>query len=594
MTSIAPAGGPSSYRHPVGLSLELSRNAIVQALGLSMVSLMILSATPWPYALGWTLVTAAAVVGENQLLRRFARNPKSRFERWAPVLRVVITSLYALAALALMARGGPGVRLFAFALMSASVVHVLMRHYRQPVVLFACLSPYIAVVALIGVGIGRASWANGNTLAAFAPALTVAMLGVQFWSARAQLVDSWGELMAAREAAEAREKVAAAANRAKSEFLANMSHELRTPLNGVLGMAQSLTDEQLTTSQQERVAIIRRSSEALLSVLNDLLDLSKIEANAFDLEVVEFDLAGLLTGVETAYRPLALKKNVEFSVVLEAGAAGAYRGDSARIRRILYSLVDNAVKFTDRGEITVSAQAEADGLCLRVTDTGIGIGAHDLEHLFEEFFQADATRTRRHGGAGLGLAVTRELAAAMGGVIGAASEPGRGSTFTLRLSLERVAAVQAPAAQAIPAASEGEEPLRVLAAEDNETNQLVLKTLLGVAGIEPTIVDDGAQALAAWEAQTWDIVLMDIQMPVMDGVEATRAIRRREAETGRAHTPILAVTANAMTHQVSEYMAIGIDGVTPKPIDLEGLLGAMGALLAPGEAPQALPAVPAA
>jgi signal transduction histidine kinase/ActR/RegA family two-component response regulator len=463
-------------------------------------------------------------------------------------------------------------------------------------VMFACLSPYLAVIGLIGVGLSHAAWTSGNMLAAFAPALTIAMLAVQFWAARAQLVDSWGELMAAREAAEARERVAEAANRAKTQFLANMSHELRTPLNGVLGMAQSLTGEQLTGSQQERVAIIRRSSEALLSVLNDLLDLSKIEAHTLDLELSDFDLAALLAGVETAYRPLAQKKGLTFSVRFEDGAQGGYRGDSARIRRILYSLVDNAVKFTDRGEITLTASAQTGGLCLRVADTGIGIDPHDLQHLFEDFFQADATRTRRHGGAGLGLALTRELAGLMGGAVEAVSEPGQGSTFTLRLPLERVADAPQPAAQAVSSVSAEREdpPLRVLAAEDNETNQIVLRTLLGAAGIEPTMVDDGAQALAAWESQTWDIVLMDIQMPVMDGVEATRSIRRREAETGRMRTPILAVTANAMTHQVGEYLAAGMDGVTPKPIDLEGLLGAMGELLAPGEEPDALSAVPAA
>jgi signal transduction histidine kinase/CheY-like chemotaxis protein len=581
----ASADASSTYRHSIGLSIQLSRNAIVQALGLSMVSLMLLSATPWTVTLGWTLVAAALIIGENRLLQRLGAGPPARAWRWAPVLRVLITSLYAFAALAMMARGGPGVRLFAFALMSASVVHVLMRHYRQPGVLFACLSPYVGVVALVGVGISRDSWAAGNHLAVLAPALTVAMLAVQFWAARAQLVDSWGELMAAREAAEAREKVAEAANQAKSAFLANMSHELRTPLNGVLGMAQSLTGEPLTASQRERVAIIRRSSEALLSVLNDLLDLSKIEANAFELETVEFDLAALLTGVETAYRPLAVRKGLEFSVAVEAGAAGAYRGDSARIRRILYSLVDNAVKFTDHGAITVTASARPEGLCLQVADTGIGIGGQDLQHLFEDFFQADATRTRRHGGAGLGLAVTRELATLMGGSIKAASEPGQGATFTLLLPLERIAAAEPPPAEtsAPTEAALDERPLRVLAAEDNETNQVVLKTLLGAAGIEPVVVDDGAQALAAWESQDWDIVLMDIQMPVMDGVEATRSIRRREAETGRARTPILAVTANAMTHQVSEYLAAGIDGVTPKPIRLESLLGAMETLLSPPE-----------
>jgi CheY-like chemotaxis protein len=367
-----------------------------------------------------------------------------------------------------------------------------------------------------------------------------------------------------------------------------MSHELRTPLNGVLGMAQALTSDTLTTIQRERVSIIRRSSESLLAVLNDLLDLSKIEASSVDLEAVEFDLEQLVDGVVAAYEPMAIRKGLAFACEFGELARGRYVGDSARIRRILYSLSDNAVKFTESGGVALRVDHDGERVVFHVVDTGIGISEEDLTHLFESFFQADATLTRRYAGTGIGLAICGELANLMGGVIEARSELGKGSTFTITLPLERMAT---PPPSEAEAGGDGEPSsnVRVLAAEDNVTNQLVLKALLGSVGIEPSIAADGRQALEAWENEAWDIILMDIQMPQMNGIDATLAIRRRELETGRARTPIVAVTANAMTHQVAEYEAAGMDGVVAKPVDLALLFSAMEQALAGAEADHALP-----
>jgi two-component system, sensor histidine kinase len=580
--AMSSPGTRADYQHPIAFSMHLSRNAVVQTLGIGMVSLMGLSVRPWPVVLAWSLIVVAAVAVENHLLRLLARG--GQFSRtaaaWASVMRVLITTIYAVAALVLIARGGPGERLFAFALMSASMVNVLMRHYRSPRILAASLLPYLVILGIVGLGLTRAALKQGHWLQALAPIFTVAMFAVQFWSAREQLSAVWIELMTAREAAEERERAADAANRAKSQFLANMSHELRTPLNGVLGMVQALTRDRLTQVQQERVRIIRRSSENLLSVLNDLLDLSKIETSTLDLEMVEFDLEHLVRGVVAAYQPLAMAKGLTFSFDVGEAAHGRYWGDSARVRRVLYSLCDNAVKFTKDGAITLGVSRDAEHVIFRVTDTGIGIDRDDLSHLFEGFFQADATLTRRYGGAGIGLAVCGELTKLMGGSLEAASQPGEGSTFTLKLPLRRVethAKPEAPNSDAAPAKQS--EDLRVLAAEDNPTNQLVLKTLLAPAGITPTLVENGKDALAAWEHQTWDIVLMDIQMPEMNGIEATRAIRMRERDTGRMRTPIVAVTANAMTHQLAEYEAAGMDGVVAKPVEIANLFQAMEAAL---------------
>jgi signal transduction histidine kinase/CheY-like chemotaxis protein len=586
----APAG---AYAHPIAFSIHLSRNLVVQGAGMVMVSLMGLAIVRWQAVLVWCLAALAIVSAENYCLRTIAADGPGarRAARWASVLRVLVTSVYAFAAFVLVAKGGPGERLFAFALMSASMVHVLMRYYRAPGIVAASLAPYMIVLALVGVNLVRTAFHAGHWLEAFAPVFTIAMFAVQFWSARAQLSGAWVELMSAREAAEHRERAAETANRAKSQFLSTMSHELRTPLNGVLGMAQALAGEELTRTQRERVSIIRRSSEALLSVLNDLLDLSKIEAGALDLEISQFDLEHLVRGVVAAYQPLAAKKGLSFEFDVDAAARGAYLGDSPRIRRVLYSLADNAVKFTEIGGVVLWASAENGQLVVRVADSGIGIDDADREHLFDGFFQADGTLTRRYGGAGVGLAVCRQLTGLMGGTIEAASKPGQGSTFTVRLPLQRVQAADQPAAETATEAPPRPEDLRVLAAEDNATNQLVLRALLAAVGIAPTLVENGREAIAAWETQDWDIVLMDIQMPEMDGVEATRAIRLRELETGRARTPIIAVTANAMTHQVDEYNAAGMDGVVPKPIDNLCLFEVIDQALSLGQAPDEARAV---
>ncbi len=383
-------------------------------------------------------------------------------------------------------------------------------------------------------------------------------------------------------------ELAEAANRMKSRFLATMGHEIRTPLNGVLGMAQALGADRLTRAQRQRLEIIRRSGESLMTILDDLLDLAKIESGDLSLCHGEFDLEALTRGVTDAFAASAADKGLALNCDVAADAAGLYRGDAVRVRQVLYNLVANAVKFTDAGAVSVRAEGAEGGVRLIVRDTGIGIGAEDLSRLFDKFFQADTSNTRRYGGAGLGLSICSELLALIGGHIEASSTPGRGSEFRVFLPIERVGA-SVTAEEATPVEIEGAQ-LRVLAAEDNSVNQLVLRTLLAQGGVEPVIVDDGRKAVAAWESGVWDIILMDIQMPEMDGVSAAREIRRREAETGRARTPILAVTANAMTHQVAEYHAVGINGVVPKPIEIGKLFSALEAALDPetsGELAQA-------
>jgi signal transduction histidine kinase/CheY-like chemotaxis protein len=370
---------------------------------------------------------------------------------------------------------------------------------------------------------------------------------------------------------------AEAASRAKSEFLATMSHEIRTPLNGVLGMAQVMQADELSDAQRERLQIICTSGESLLTLLNDLLDLSKIEAGKVELEDGVVDTEALATGAR-AFAPLLLGRDISLTVTVSPEARGCWSGDPARVRQVLHNLISNALKFTQQGAVSVDFSHDGAALILAVEDTGVGIDAARLAEIFEPFVQADASTTRRYGGSGLGLAICRDLAALMGGRVDVVSTEGVGSKFTVSLPLLR-----ADREPATPGADLSTTPslegLRVLAAEDNPVNQMVLRTLLEACGVELTMVSDGAEAVEAWRGGRWDLVLMDIHMPVMDGITAVSMIREAEREARRERTPIIALTANAMNHHRTEYISLGMDALIAKPIDLEVMIRTMGAVL---------------
>ena len=368
------------------------------------------------------------------------------------------------------------------------------------------------------------------------------------------------------------------ASDAKSAFLATISHEIRTPLNGVLGMAQAMERDPLSDAQRERIGVIRQSGAALLEILNNVLDLSKIEAGMLSLEEVDFDLEALARSARAAFGAVAAGKGVALEAEVTAAARGLWRGDPVRVRQVIYNLVANGLKFTDAGAVKLTVDANAEGVRITVRDTGIGIAPEQAEHLFDKFVQADSSTTRRFGGTGLGLAICRELCEAMRGQIRVESQLGSGSAFIVDLPLPQA---RAPAPAALPAQDQDAPTvasLRVLAAEDNPVNQLVLRTLLDQVGITPQMVCDGASAVAAFDPGHWDLVLMDVQMPVMDGMEATRRIRALEAEAGCAPTKIIALTANAMSHQTKLYLAAGMDGHLAKPIDIERLFEVIAAV----------------
>lgn len=363
---------------------------------------------------------------------------------------------------------------------------------------------------------------------------------------------------------------AAAADRAKSVFLASISHELRTPLNGVVGMAQVMAASDLPEEQRRNLAVITSSAESLTRIINDVLDISRAEAGHLVIDRVAFDADALLDSLHATYAMLCRERDLACDLVVDA-PLGWRSGDPVRLKQILGNLLANALKFTEAGGVTLTVAADEHTTTLTVRDTGRGIQPEDLGRIFQRFQQVASGDCHIGKGAGLGLAICRDLTELMGGEITAASMPGEGATFTVTLPLPRAARPE-PAAEAAAPAAPAAGGRRALVVDDNPANRQVMGAILGSLGLEVATADDGAAAVTAVEQAAFDLVFMDVNMPGMDGLTATRAIRAAEAASQRPRTPIVALTASVMAHETSRYYEAGMDAVLAKPINMGELV----------------------
>ncbi|MDO8379976.1 ATP-binding protein [Phenylobacterium sp.] len=516
-------------------------------------------------AAGWLAAVAASEAWSWWVNRDiFAGRANTQARRLMFVLALTAVSLiWSGAAIAYWRTGSQALQLVAVAIFASQMIHAQCFAFRSKLALTLVAGiPAATLLYLV-------TFAGGFHGAPLLTLVATAALAVLYLFTSAVLN------MKAAQALEDAQREAVEANQAKSAFLAMMSHELRTPMNGVLGMAHALKQTRLDDRQATQVEMLIRSGDGLMAILNDILDVSKIEAGRLELETIAFDLTEVGARVCDLWREVANARGLQLTYEVAPGAPRWVAGDPNRLRQIMLNLVSNALKFTESGEVRLSIRpqiAAQDGARfeIAVSDTGIGISPDQQARLFQSFAQAEAATSRRFGGTGLGLAICRQLTDLMGGVIAVESEPGRGSIFRVLLELPLAEALDLVEPEAPGGGLSG---VRILVAEDNPINQAVARAILEAVGARLETANDGVEALDMLRDGAFDLVLMDVHMPRMTGIEALRRIRAGEA--GPADIPVIALTADAMPGEDAKLWGHGFDGVQPKPIQPMALIAAI-------------------
>ncbi|MDP1911856.1 ATP-binding protein [Brevundimonas sp.] len=515
----------------------------------------------------WPLIWFAAVLVTQALdwavFRRFRREPDWEPDRPYLVLccatTVLSVTVYAAISAFMWFKGGEVGQVFAMVQCAGGLLHVsLHMHHARPL-LISAVTPHATYFFGLPLFSAVATQNWHALLIAIACLLYMSHLVV----AVRQSNSTTGALQTARDAEQSARRKAEVASAAKSDFLAVVSHEIRTPMNAVISAANLLRRTRLDGQQREHVSMLIDAGDVLMGLLNDVLDFSKIEAGKMELESADMIVRDRLSTVVRLWEPRALANGVRLKVRIAPDVPSAVRTDPLRVQQILFNLLSNAVKFTHDGEILIAASWASGRLNMAVTDTGCGIPADRLGQIFNSFEQADVGTTRRYGGTGLGLSISRKLAELMGGSLTAESTDGEGSVFTLSLPMT---AIEGEAVQPVrPVETSGSLAGRsILAADDHEVNRRILQLLLEPHGCRLTLVANGAEALEAASGQRFDAILMDMQMPVMDGLEATRRIRAGDVNGA---TPVVALTANALDVHRAAWDAVGVHAFLTKPID---------------------------
>ncbi len=515
----------------------------------------------------WPAVWFAAVLvtqGVDCLVfSRFRRRPDWEPDRAYLVLccatTVVSVAVYAAITALMWFKGGEAGRIFAMVQCAGALLHVSLHMHHSRPLLISAVAPHATYFLGLPVitAVTTQNW----------PGLLIAMGCLLYLSHMAvairQSSATTEALQTARDAEQIARRKAEVASAAKSDFLAVVSHEIRTPMNAVISAANLLRRTRLDGQQREHVSMLIDAGDVLMGLLNDVLDFSKIEAGKMDLESADMIVRDRLSTVVRLWEPRALANGVRLKVRIAPDVPAAVRTDPLRVQQILFNLISNAVKFTHDGEIRIAVSWFDGRLVMAVTDTGCGIPADRLGQIFNSFEQADVGTTRRYGGTGLGLSISRKLAELMGGSLTAESIDGEGSTFVLSLPMTAIEGATAQLVRPVET-SVSLAGRSILAADDHEVNRRILQLLLEPHGCRLTLVEDGAEALEAASGQRFDAILMDMQMPVMDGLEATRRIR---AGAVNGATPVIALTANALDVHRAAWDAAGVHAFLTKPID---------------------------